>query len=255
MTATALTILIGDEIATGLDKALRALPGTLPLWTVALPGWPITPMIAEGAVKAIDKIKADWKAGGGSPLPVNIIVSAGRSEVLGEPDEASKKDLAEFADDVKSVAKTLQGAGNVFWILPPAVSDERKARSIMAKTLQDAGIRILDASQYVSDTKASRDDPQPPDLPADAYDTIAKALKLWVPIGPSPLANMVLTFPGSSTSDSVASKAKSAVSAAVDSVSAWPAPAKIVGGLFAATVIVGGAYAVSRTGKKKGREP
>lgn len=247
------TIIVGDEIANGIDKALRALPDTLPLWTVALPGWPILPYAAEQAIDKIKTIEAEWRKRGGDPsLPTRIIVSGGRVEALEEPADLSDKELAQLAADVKTVADKLKEVGEVIWLLPPAITGERKARSVIEKALRDDGVRVLDASQFVADPKASRDKPAPADLPDDAYNAMAKKLKTWVPIGPSPFSNMVLTPP--SATESALDKAKSKLSAAVAAVSSWSRPTQIASGAAVAAIVFGGIYAASRP-RKKDREP
>jgi hypothetical protein len=249
MTVASRTILIGDEIAHNIERSLRKLPGTLPLWTIAMPGWPILPFAAEDAIDEIKKIDEKWRAGGGGDLPVNIIVSAGRKEALFEPDDASDEDLADLASDTKKVASTLKAAGTVYWILPPAMTGERKSRAVIRKALHDSGIRVLDAGEFVADPKATRDKPKEADLPESTYDLIAKKLKTWVPIGPLP--TIMLIQPPSGGSRGIVDKSKGAFSAAVSAVSAWSAPAKIAGGVALGAAIVGGIYAASSAGQRK----
>lgn len=243
------TFLVGDEIATGLDKALRKLPNTLPLWTIALSGWPIMPLAAEDVVKKIRAIDDDWKKRGGSDLPTTIIVSAGRVETLSEPDNASADDLAELASDVKSVARAFKGTGaEVFWVLPPAITGERKARGVIASALRQDGVRLLDAAPLAADTKASIDKPAPPDIPDSTYDVIAKNLKAIVPVGPSPFSNILL-MPTAETAKPI-DKAKTFLRSAIDSISTWSTPAKVASGAAAVAVVATGAYAASQPKKK-----
>lgn len=178
------TLLVGDEIAIGMDPWLRQIPGTLPILLQGLPAsrltdWAGLPLFAD----AIDQADEQQTKQNKPPIKWNlVIVSLGRREIL-QPDP--KADIgAEVAAVLKTIRNKLPSA-KIVWVLPPAIFGEGDARSRIMAALSQAGIRTENMGRFasVSDDNADMDHPNVANIPAEKYEKMAAILNNWIPLG------------------------------------------------------------------------
>src|SRR5262249_20056257 len=116
------TLMIGDEIALGLENPFRT-NGALPLWVSAFPGsdlhaWASKSWI-DDAVNGIKLEKHD--------PPNLVLVSLGRVDAITEPDDVDPNVLAAEQTDVNAILDKIAAAApgaRIIWILAPAIQGE-----------------------------------------------------------------------------------------------------------------------------------